>query len=177
MVYDLHQNKPVVRISSTDIHDGRSYGTRAYINDTGAQRVVKVTLREEGESGEIEGQGQIDVMENAAWTTGLGVVAQKAIFKVLRGVSKLFPGRAIPEYNCRPNWLRGLLVVDDDHVLVGMSPAAIALVNLEREEVVDFCQLSNRLCEAVFAIASGEPSGASGELSGNRLKNQRPETG
>jgi hypothetical protein len=97
----------------------------------GTQRVVKVIIGEEDEEGEIEGQGQINVMQNAAWTTGLSVVAQKAIFKVLRGVSRLLPGRAMPEYNCRPNWLRGLQVVDENHVLVGMSPAAIALVNLE----------------------------------------------
>jgi len=155
MVYNLHQNKPVARIPSTDIHDGRSYGTKAYINDTGARRVVKLLINDD--DGGIEGQGQIDVMQSAALTTRLGIFAQKALLRVMRNVSKMLPRQVMAEYNCRLNWLRGLHVVDDRHVLVGTSPAAVVLVDLEREEVVDYCQLSNRLCEAVFAIVPANP--------------------
>lgn len=156
MVYNLHQNKPVARIPSTDIHDGRSHGTKAFINDTGAQRVVKLSIN--GGQPSIEGQGHVDVMQNAALSTRLSIVAQKALLRIMRDVSKMLPRRMMPAYNCRPNWLRGLHVVDDKHVLVGTSPAAVALVDLEREEVVDYCQLSDRLCEAVFAIVPADPS-------------------
>ena len=151
MVYDLYADKVVAEIESDDIHDGRSYGSAIYINNTGKQKVVKLT----GNS-KPDRECKVDIMSIASTSTKLKTLTQKAKFKVIRKIKKAIPNLPLISRSCNANWLRGLCVVDDNHVLVGTSPAAVCLVNIEEEEVINYIQLSDHLCEAVFAIAVDE---------------------
>lgn len=147
MVYDLYNDKIIAEIESDDIHDGRSHGNVTYINNTGKQAVVRLA----GNS-EPDRECKIDIMQIASSSTKFKTIAQKAQFKVIRTIKKAMPNLPFTSPSCSANWLRGLCLVDDNHVLVGTSPAAICLINIEEEKVVNHIQLSNNLCEAVFAI-------------------------
>lgn len=147
IVYDLYEDKVVAQIESDDIHDGRSHSNGVYINNTGKQKVVKVTSEDRPNR-----ECKVDIMEIGSASTKLNVIKQKAKHKIIEKIKSIIPFSSLPSRRCNANWLRGLCVVDEEHVVVGTSPASVCLVNIEKREVVDYLQLSDQLCEAVFAI-------------------------
>ena len=147
IVYDLYKDKVVAQIESDDIHDGRSYSSGVYVNNTGKQKVVKVTS-----DGEPNRECKVDIMKIGSPSIKLNIIKQKAKFKIIEKIKSVVPFSSFPSRRCNANWLRGLCVIDEEHVVVGTSPASVCLVNIEKCEVIDYLQLSDQLCEAVFAI-------------------------
>lgn len=53
----------------------------------------------------------------------------------------------------RPGWSRGIVLVDDDHILGGSSSATISLINIKSCSIEDQLQLGGSIQHSVFSIA------------------------
>jgi hypothetical protein len=80
------------------------------------------------------------------------IVVNDSTSKALR-LFALPDGREVKSVHVPARWLRGLVPLDPNRLLVGLGPAAIALVDLERGAVERTVQLSDERREAVHGLA------------------------
>ena len=139
-------------------HSGRLIGEDLHLAAS-FQTALLVAQRTNGTSTEIS-------IEDDSFTDSRGRVKkalQGAVIAIdsrgglLRELLRRAPSRLNPQpLRDRPGWARGLRVIDDRHVLVGSSPASVALVDTEQQTVVERIVLSERMGDAVFAVEVDE---------------------
>jgi hypothetical protein len=61
-------------------------------------------------------------------------------------------GRVLQAIEVPGTWLRGLEPLDDQRLFVGIAPAAIVLIDLERGSIADRVQLSGDPNEAIHGL-------------------------
>lgn len=71
----------------------------------------------------------------------LGRLAQKA------------PRWMSPAQEALPGWARGLAILNSDHVLVGSSPAGVALIDVTEKRLEEYLRLDDDESNSVFAVA------------------------
>lgn len=130
-IWDLRGNRMVCPDMGRGIHDAQKFDGRYFVNDTGNQ-AFKV----------YSDDGTLHVAIPTRYYRLRQFIAE------MRGRLGLDKERV-----CRVNWLRGLAFVDDRTVLVGVSPATVLRIDLEKAAVRNDIQLSRENCEAVFGIA------------------------
>ncbi len=147
VLWNISEDKPVVHSKGREIHDACLANNLYFINDTG-----NCELKVFNKNTDLLSVVKVDILDH------LSADEQKSIRvpftqKISNRLHKLpFLNKLIAERSCRLNWLRGLCVLDDSHVLLGISPASILRVNIKTRQVEKCFMLNNNLCSSVFSI-------------------------
>jgi hypothetical protein len=129
-IWDLYGDRVVEEGVGKHIHDAQLLSSRFYINDTYNDRVVIMNKND----------NEVKIISARIYKY------RQMLVNILNRLN-YFSDKV-----CRVNWLRGLCVIDSNHIIVGISPATILIIDINKEVIIDKVVLSKNACEAVFSI-------------------------